>query len=131
MSLNDFRMTLFPKIVFNPAIEFAASVNLTSLGIWSDGQPLVGSSIVATSTNVGFANSLYVPLSNRPASVNTPNTIVTLQWLKVTMKTPMLDFSIGFKGSKFGIGLWKNDLYESFGDFCRKWLLWTFQNDVR
>jgi hypothetical protein len=45
MQLNDYRVTIFPKIVVNPAIEITASVNLTSLGIWSDGQPLIGSGI--------------------------------------------------------------------------------------
>ena len=45
MQLTDYRMTIFPKIIVNPAIEITASVNLTSLGIWSDGQPLIGSGI--------------------------------------------------------------------------------------
>lgn len=108
MQRVDYRTTLFPKIGVNKAISVEASVNLTSLGIWSDGQPLVGSGIAATTTNPGYVNSLYVPIQDRPVNVDVPNTFVTLQWLKTSIKTPMLDFSIGFKNSKIGMGLWKH-----------------------
>ena len=119
MSLNDYRMTLYPIIRVNPAIQVAASVNLTSLGIWSDGQPYVGGgytaaagggalTLAATSTNVGYVNSLYVPIGDRPAASDIPNSYVTLQWLKLGIRTPMLDFSIGYKDSQIGMGLWKH-----------------------
>lgn len=41
MNLTDYRMTIYPVIKVNKAISLAASVNLTSLGIWSDGLPLM------------------------------------------------------------------------------------------
>lgn len=42
MSLTELRMTVFPKIKINKAIDLEASINLTSLGIWSDGEPYKG-----------------------------------------------------------------------------------------
>ena len=111
MQLTDYRMTLFPKITVNPAIEITASVNLTSLGIWSDGQPLIGNGTVAVPSprDPGYVNSLYVPIQDRPAAVDVPNTYVTLQWLKTSIKTPILDFEIGYKDSKRGMGLWRHE----------------------
>jgi len=109
MQKTDYRMTLYPTIIVNKAIEISSSMNLTSLGIWSDGQPLVGHWSNATSTNVGYVNSLYVPLQDRPVAVDVPNTYVTLQWLKVGVKTPMMDFSLGYKTSAIGMGLWKHN----------------------
>jgi hypothetical protein len=117
MQRNDYRMTIFPKINVNKAISIEASVNLTSLGIWSDGQPLVGSGLAATSTNPGYVNSLYVPIQDRPVNVDVPNTYVTLQWLKTSIKTPMLDFSIGYKTSKIGMGLWKHECNRASSSF--------------
>jgi len=116
----DYRMTLFPKIVVNKAIDVTASVNLTSLGIWSDGQPLIsgaGAFVPGPARAVGFVNSLYVPIQDRPVAVDVPNTYVTLQWLKTSIKTPMLDFSIGYKTSKIGMGLWKHECNRASASF--------------
>lgn len=119
MQLTDYRMTLFPKIVVNPAIEITASVNLTSLGIWSDGQPLIGNGTVAVPSprDPGYVNSLYVPIQDRPVAVDVPNTYVTLQWLKTSIRTPMLDFSIGYNTSKIGMGLWKHECNRASASF--------------
>ncbi len=103
MSLTDYRATLYPVIRINRAISLAASVNLTSLGIWSDGQPYQ-----SAGSTPGYVNSLYVPIGDRPAASDIPNTYVTLQWLKASIRTPMLDFSIGYKDSTIGMGLWKH-----------------------
>jgi hypothetical protein len=109
MQLTDYRVTIFPKIAVNKAIDITASLNFTSLGIWSDGQPLVGSGLVAAATNPGFVNSLYLPIQDRAVNTDVPNTYVTVQWLKASVRTPMFDFSYGFKNSKIGIGLWKHE----------------------
>jgi hypothetical protein len=66
---------------------------------------------------VGFVNSLYVPIQDRPVAVDVPNTYVTLQWLKTSIKTPMLDFSIGYKSSKIGMGLWKHESNRASASF--------------
>ncbi len=108
MSLTDYRMTIYPIVKVNPTIQLAASVNLTSLGIWSDGMPYGVSPVAGGNSMPGFVNSLYVPIEDRPAASNIPNTFVTLQWLKTSIKTPMLDFSIGYKDSSIGMGLWKH-----------------------
>lgn len=115
MSLTDNRATIYPKIKVNKAISLEASVNLTSLGLWSDGDPY---NISTNSRNVGYYNSMYVPINDRPVASNVPNTMVTLQWLKASIKTPMLDFSLGYKTSSIGMGLWKhkdNRASSSFG----------------
>jgi hypothetical protein len=117
MQRTDYRMTVFPRIDVNKAIHVEASVNLTSLGIWSDGQPLVGSGLEATTTNPGYANSLHVPIQDRPVAVNVPNTYVTLQWLKTNITTPILEFSIGYKTSKIGMGLWKHQCNRASASF--------------
>jgi hypothetical protein len=120
MQLVDYRTTLFPKIGVNKAISVEASVNLTSLGIWSDGRPLVANGGIlgpTPTTNPGFANSLYVPIQDRPVAVDVPNTYVTLQWLKTSIKTPILDFSIGYKNSKIGMGLWKHECNRASSSF--------------
>ncbi len=113
MSFTDYRMTIYPKIKVNKAISVSASVNLTSLGIYSDGQPYDSSG----NTNYGFNNSLYVPISTRPAAANVPNTYVTLQYLKTSIHTPMMDFSIGYKTSGLGMGLWKHKSTRSSASF--------------
>lgn len=120
MSLTDYRTTLFPKIVVNKAIELSASLNLTSLGIWSDGQPLVAGRTDPPDSpaNVGYVNSLYVPIQDRPVNVNVPNTYVTIQWLKMGIKTPMLDFSIGYRDSSFGMGLRKHKCNRASSSFA-------------
>jgi hypothetical protein len=119
MSATEYRMTVFPQIKVNKAIKVSASVNLTSLGIYSDGQPLVGGlTNLPNPVNPGYVNTLYVPISTRSAGADIPNTYVTLQWLKTSIKTPMLDFSIGYKTSGLGMGLWKhkrNRASASFG----------------
>lgn len=112
MSFTDNRMTLHPTIKINKAIKVAGSINLTSLGIWSDSEPYVSAgnafSAPATGTHLGYVNSLYVPISTRAAAANVPNTFMTVQWLKASIKTPMLDFSLGYKTSGMGMGLWKH-----------------------
>jgi hypothetical protein len=114
MSLTDYRMTIYPVIKVNPAIQLAASVNLTSLGIWSDGQPYVNPPATA---NVGYVNSLYVPIGDRAAASDIPNTYVTLQWLKARIQTPIMDFSVGFKDSWTGMGLWKHKFVRASASF--------------
>ncbi len=105
MSRNDFRMTLFPRIKVNRAIQISAGVNLTSLGIWSDGEPFDSSA----NTNVGYINSLYVPVQDRPAATNVPNSYVTLQWLRIDVIAPAFDITMGYRTSKLGMGLWKHE----------------------
>jgi hypothetical protein len=107
MSLTDNRATIFPKIKVNKAISVEGSVNLTSLGIWSDGDPY-NITAADNTRNVGFYNSMYVPIQDRPVASNVPNTFVTIQWLKASIHTPMLDFSLGYKTSAIGMGLWKH-----------------------
>ena len=113
MQKTDFRMTLYPTITVNKAIDISASVNLTSLGIWSDGEPLDSSG----NTNRGYVNSLYVPLQDRPVAVDVPNTYMTLQWLKVGIKTPMVNISIGYRTSSLGMGLWMNPCNRASASF--------------
>ncbi|MFH0959561.1 MAG: hypothetical protein V1897_12735 [Pseudomonadota bacterium] len=122
MSLTDNRSTIYPKIKVNKAISVEGSVNLTSLGIWSDGDPYnfggtLGGANAGTFRNVGFYNSMYVPIQDRPVASNVPNTFVTLQWLKASIKTPMLDFSLGYKTSAIGMGLWKHKDNRSSASF--------------
>ena len=121
MSLTDNRGTIYPKIKVNKAISVESSVNLTSLGIWSDGDPynFGGATGAAAGTyrNVGFYNSMYVPINDRPVASNVPNTFVTLQWLKASIHTPMLDFSLGYKTSAIGMGLWKHKDNRSSASF--------------
>ena len=111
MSMTDNRATIFPKIKVNKAISVEGSVNLTSLGIWSDGDPYNINQAAAANgmyRNTGFYNSMYVPINDRPVASNVPNTFVTIQWLKASIHTPMLDFSLGYKTSAIGMGLWKH-----------------------
>jgi hypothetical protein len=120
MQLTDYRMTLFPVFKINPAISIEAGVNLTSLGVWSDGQPLVSGTtafVPGPARAVGFVNSLYVPNQDEAIGVDVPATYVTLQWLKMAIKTPMIDFSIGFKRTGLGIGLWKHPFNRPSGSF--------------
>jgi len=118
MNIVDYRMTLYPKIKVNSAIDITSSVNLTSLGIYSDGQPYIAGVLnPPNGINPGYVNSLYVPIQDRPTAANVPNTYVTVQWLKLGMKTPWVNFSIGYKTSGFGIGLWKHPLNRSSASF--------------
>jgi hypothetical protein len=117
MQRTDYRTTLYPTIEVNKAIAVTASVNLTSLGIWSDGRPLVANGLATTTTNPGYANSLYVPIQDRPVNIDVPNTYVTLQYLKLGIKTPWVDFSIGYKDSKIGMGLWKHGFNRASSSF--------------
>jgi hypothetical protein len=120
MSMTDNRATIFPKIKVNKAISVEASVNLTSLGIWSDGDPYNINPTTATNgayRNTGFYNSMYVPINDRPVASNVPNTFVTLQWLKASIITPMLNFSLGYKTSAIGMGLWKHKDNRSSASF--------------
>ena len=128
MNLTDYRMTIYPIIKVNPAIQLAASVNLTSLGIWSAGQPYDSRTVTVRAaggaadttfftSSPGYVNSLYVPIGDRAAASDIPNTYVTLQWLKLGIKTPMVDFSIGFKDSSIGMGLWKHKFVRASSSF--------------
>jgi hypothetical protein len=118
MNIVDYRMTLFPSIKVNPAISVDASMNFTSLGIFSDGQPYVGGTLnPPAAVNPGYVNSLYVPIQDRPVNVNVPNTYVTMQWIKLSIKSPILGFSIGYKNSSFGMGLWKHPGNRSSASF--------------
>jgi len=111
MTLIDNRMTIFPKIKVNPAISLEASVNLTSLGIWSNGRPY------AEGVDYGWVNDLYVSINDRPVAIHVPNTFVTVQWLKASMRTPMLDFSLGYNTSAIGMGLWKHNCNRASASF--------------
>lgn len=111
MSFVDYRVTLYPKIQVNKAVWLEGSLNLTSLGIWSDGAPYKqGAGVAATPSapDVGWVNSLYVPIGEEQAGVSIPNTYLTMQYLKLGITTPMLNFSIGYKASAWGLGLWKH-----------------------
>jgi hypothetical protein len=113
-SIVDLRLTLFPIIRVNEAITFTAGVNLTSLGLWSGGQPLdiLGSR--------GYINSLYVPLGSRPAAADVPNTAVTLQWLEGVIRTPIVDLSVGYKTTRLGMGLWKHEENRASASFAAR-----------
>jgi len=135
MNAVEYRMTVYPRIKVNPAITVDASVNFTSLGIHSDGLPYDAGNLNTPGflyaaagpfqplqATPGYVNSLYVPIQDRPANANVPNTFVTLQWIKAVINTPSLDFSIGYKNSSFGMGLWKhgcNRASTSFGVISR------------
>jgi hypothetical protein len=116
MMLNDTRTTIYPTIKVNRAISIDAAVNLTSLGIWSDGAPYVDPQAPRAAA-VGYVNSLYVPIQDRAVAAHVPNTYVTVEWVKWSIKTPMLDFSLGYKTSGFGIGLWKHKCNRSSASF--------------
>ncbi len=103
-NLIDNRMTLEPVIEVNKAITISGSLNLTSLGIWSDGQPYKNNG----QGYPGAVNDCYVPINELFSGVNAPNTYLTMQWIKCLIKTPMLDFNLGFRTSGVGMGLWKN-----------------------
>jgi hypothetical protein len=113
MSLTDMKMELFPTFKLNPAISISMGVNLTSLGVWSDGQPYT-----PKDQNLGYVNSLYAMIGDPQVATNVPNTFVTLEWLKIGMTTPMMDFSFGYKKTAFGIGLWKHDCQSSSTSFA-------------
>jgi hypothetical protein len=135
MTLTDNRMTIFPKIKVNPAISVEASVNMTSLGIWSNGRPYqerAGTVVVPTydsqqqknvnttynvDSGYGWITDTYVPIGDRPVASHVPNTFVTVQWLKASIHTPMLDFSLGYKTSAIGMGLWKHPCNRASASF--------------
>lgn len=112
MGLTDCRVTFYPTVKVNKAVKLRASINLTSLGIHSNGRPYYNMEMddlgSVDTTGGGYANSLWVPISDRPAGSNVPNTFVTVQWAEIKIETPMLNFSLGYKTSAWGIGLWKN-----------------------
>jgi hypothetical protein len=112
MSLTDMKSELFPVFKLNPAISLSMGINLTSLGVWSDGQPYT-----PAGQNLGYVNSLYAMIGDPQVSTNVPNTFVTLEWFKIAMTTPMMDFSVGYKKTAFGIGLWKHDCQSSSTSF--------------
>ncbi|MEW6532343.1 MAG: hypothetical protein AB1473_16050 [Thermodesulfobacteriota bacterium] len=101
MNFNDMRATVYPKVVVNQAITLEGSVNLTSLGIHSAGRPY------DTFGTPGEINSLYVPVGNRPAAIDVPNTIVTVQWWRMTFELPICTFILGYRPVPLGMGLWK------------------------
>ena len=119
MNAVEYRMTVYPTIKVNPAISVTGSVNLTSLGIISDGLPYMAGVLNAPPSlpNWGYVNSLYVPIQDRPQNINVPNTYMTLQYLKAAIRTPWMDFSIGYKDSSFGMGLWKHGCNRSSTSF--------------
>jgi hypothetical protein len=98
--LNDFLVTLYPKIKVNSAVEVRGKINLTSMGIHSGGRPYD-----LTAGTPGMVNELWVPIGNRPASVNVPNTFVTVEWWGMFVKTPMVDLAFGLRFPNRGIGL--------------------------
>jgi hypothetical protein len=102
MNLNDMRVTFYPKVSLNKAVDISAGLNLTSLGIWSDGEVYDSSG----RANPGYVNSLYVPIQDRPVTSNVPHTYLTLHWLKLHMKTPSFTLSLGYRTSPWGLGLW-------------------------
>ncbi|MFC1836062.1 hypothetical protein ACFL2Q_15305, partial [Thermodesulfobacteriota bacterium] len=110
MSATEYKLGLFPSIIVNRAMKLNAGINLTSLGVWSDGMPLVAgrTNPPAGTPNSGYVNTLYAPLSTRPVSINVPNAYVTVQWIKASVKIPPLDISIGYRPSHEGMGLWKH-----------------------
>ena len=105
MSYIDNRMTLLPEVKVNPAIAVTANISLTSLGIWTDGEPY---KTAQATPGAGFVNSVYVPMNECFSGTDVPQTYVTVQWLKAVVKTPMLDFIMGYRPSGVGMGLWKN-----------------------
>jgi len=111
MTLNDNRLTIYPKITVNQAIAVDGSVNFTSLGIWSNGRPYDQTDVY------GWVNDLYVPIADRPLASHIPNTFVTVQWLRGTLNTPMANFSLGYRTSAFGIGLWMHGLNRASSSF--------------
>jgi hypothetical protein len=102
--LYDLMVNLHPKIKVNPAVELSGMVNLTSMGIHSSGGPY------DTEGTNGMENELWVPIGNRPASVNVPNTFITLARWQAKVTTPMATFAYGFRGSLRGMGLTYNPL---------------------
>ena len=125
MTLTDNRFTIYPKITVNPAIAVDASVNFTSLGIWSNGRPYQERAGTVTINNTtynvdndyGWITDTYVPIGDRPAASHIPNTFVTVQWLRASFKTPMANFSLGYRTSAFGIGLWMHGLNRASSSF--------------
>ncbi|MGC9030171.1 MAG: hypothetical protein ACP5LD_10920 [Desulfomonilaceae bacterium] len=117
MTLTDNRMTIYPKITVNPAIAVDASVNVTSLGIWSNGKPYFEPT-AANANDFGWITDTYAPIGDRPLASHIPNTFVTVQWLRAVLKTPMANFNLGYRTSSFGIGLWMHGLNRASSSFA-------------
>jgi hypothetical protein len=104
--LTEFRSTLFPKLQVNKAIWAEGSVNLTSVGVHSGGRPYDNAPSGTVPTNSGgFHNTLWVPINVKMPGTNVPNTMVTVQWWRLSVRFPMFDFSVGMKPYTFGTGL--------------------------
>jgi len=107
MNFTDMRVTLFPKIAVNDAIGVEGSVNFTSLGLHEGGRPL------GNWATPGEVNQLAVPISNRPAAIDVPNTMVTVQWWTVRFRLPIFTLVFGYRPSALAMGLWKNPCQRS------------------
>jgi hypothetical protein len=104
--LTEFRSTLFPKLQINKAIWVQGSVNLTSVGVHSGGRPYDNApSGTIPATGGGFHNTLWVPINVKMPGTNVPNTMVTLQWWRLSMILPFFDVSLGMKPYVTGTGL--------------------------
>jgi hypothetical protein len=97
MNFNDMRVTFLPKVVVNPAITLEGSVNLTSLGIHSAGRPYDAYG------TPGEINSLYVPVSAKPSTIDVPNTMVTVQWWRMRLELPVGSFILGYRPVPLGM----------------------------
>ncbi|AFM27215.1 hypothetical protein [Desulfomonile tiedjei] len=107
MNYTDMRVTFIPKVTVNPAITLEGSLNLTSLGLHEGGRPIGNWGLP------GEVNQLYVPISNRPAAIDVPNTMVTVQWWKIQLQFPIFTLTLGYRPSALGMGLWKNPCQRS------------------
>ncbi len=107
MNFTDLRVTFFPKITINNAVSMEGSVNLTSLGLHEGGRPL------GDWATPGEVNQLSVPISNRPAAIDVPNTMVTAQWWRMNFRFPFFNLVVGYRPSSLGMGLWKSPCQRS------------------
>ncbi|MDQ1238792.1 MAG: hypothetical protein QG577_977, partial [Thermodesulfobacteriota bacterium] len=107
MNYTDFRVTFYPRIVVNNAVSMEGSVNLTSLGLHSGGRPL------GNWDTPGDVNQMAVPMSNRPAAIDVPNTMVTVQWWRLNFQFPIFNLVLGYRPSSLGMGLWKSPCQRS------------------
>ncbi len=114
-NMQEFRSTLYPSLRVNKAVELTGSVNLTSLGVHAGGRPYDNAATGTIPADTGgFQNSLWVPVNIRPAGVNVPNTLVTVQWWRLSAELPLFNISVGMKPSNFGMGLvYNQDQYSS------------------
>jgi hypothetical protein len=107
MNYTDLRVTFYPKIAVNNAVSMEGSVNFTSLGLHSGGRP------IGDWDTPGLANQLFVPISNRPAAIDVPNTMVTVQWWRLNFQFPIFNLVVGYRPSSLGMGLWKSNCQRS------------------